>query len=38
MAAGLADRAWTVADLVRLLESEEQKLMKGGRINREDRS
>ena len=38
MVAGLTDRAWTVADLVRLLEDEERKLMKGGRINREDRS
>ena len=38
MVTGLTDRAWTVADLVKLLEDEERKLMKGGRINREDRS
>ena len=38
MAAGLMDRVWAVEDLVKLLEDEERKLMKGGRINREDRS
>ena len=38
IAAGLADKAWTVADLVEMLENEEQKLANGGRINRADRS
>lgn len=38
VAAGVADREWTVADLVKLLEAEELKLENGGRINRQDRS
>lgn len=38
MAAGIADRQWTVADLVSMLEAEERNLAKGGRINRDDRS
>lgn len=37
-AAGLTQKAWTVADLVGLLEEEEQKIANGGRINRSDRS
>ena len=36
--AGLTDRQWTVADLVRMLEDEERKVANGGRINREDRT
>lgn len=36
--AGLTDHEWTVADLVRLLENEEQKVANGGRINRADRT
>lgn len=38
IAAGVTDREWTVADLVQMLEDEEQKLERGGRINRADRS
>lgn len=38
VAAGIADRQWSVADLVRLLEDEERKVANGGRINRVDRS
>ncbi len=38
VAAGIAEKAWTIADLVELLEDEERKLAKGGRINRQDRS
>ncbi len=38
VAAGIADRPWTVADLVRMLEDEERKLCRGGRINRADRT
>ena len=38
VAAGVTNREWTVADLVALLEDEERKVAKGGRINREDRS
>ncbi|HNO78597.1 MAG TPA: hypothetical protein PKN33_11105 [Phycisphaerae bacterium] len=38
MAAGIADKVWTADDLISALEDEEQKLAKGGRINREDRS
>ena len=38
MSAGIADRSWTVADLVDLLEREEQLRENGGRINRADRS
>ena len=38
VAAGVADRIWTVADLVALLEAEEMKLENGFRINKEDRT
>lgn len=38
VAAGVANKEWTIADLVALLEDEERKIAKGGRINREDRS
>ncbi len=38
VAAGIAGRIWTVADLVAMLEDEEKKLNNGGRINRRDRS
>lgn len=37
MAAGIADHAWTVDELVALLEREEGLRGNGGRINREDR-
>lgn len=37
-AADIADREWTLADLVAMLETEESKLAGGGRINREDRT
>ena len=38
VAPGVTDEAWTVADLVRLLEEEERLRANGGRINREDRT
>jgi hypothetical protein len=38
MAAGVADKTWTVADLVALLEREEALRENGGRINRADRT
>lgn len=38
VAAGIADREWTVDDLVAMLEAEEWKLGKGRRINRDDQS
>ena len=38
VAAGIADREWTVGDLITMLEDEERKLANGGRINRADRS
>ena len=38
MAAGLTDRIWTVADLVAMLEAEEARLERGGRINKASRS
>ena len=37
-AAGIIERAWTIADLVALLEKEETLRGNGGRINRADRS
>jgi len=37
-AAGLTENRYTMADLVEMLEQEEQKIAKGGRINRDDRS
>jgi len=36
--AGIADREWTMDDLAAMLEAEERKLAKGGRINRADRT
>jgi len=36
--AGVADREWTIADLVGMLEDEERKIANGGRINRTDRT
>jgi hypothetical protein len=36
--AGIADKVWTIEDLVDLLIDEENKLAKGGRINKQDRS
>ena len=36
--ADIADREWTIGDLVQLLEDEERKVANGGRINREDRT
>ncbi len=36
--AGIADREWTMDDLVGMLEIEERKLTNGGRINRADRT
>ena len=38
VAAGITDREWTMADLVAMLEAEEDKLENGGRINCADRS
>ena len=38
MAGGLTDRAWTVADLVKLLEDEERKLMKAERVKKNETS
>jgi hypothetical protein len=38
MAAGIADKVWTVTDLVKMLEHEEGQLENGGRINRASRS
>lgn len=38
MAAGIADREWTLDDLVDLLENEEHLIANGGRINRTDRT
>ncbi len=38
IAAGVTDKAWSVADLVRLLEKEERLRANGGRINRTDRA
>jgi hypothetical protein len=37
-AAGISDHAWTIEELVALLEKEEQLRGNGGRINREDRT
>jgi len=38
VAAGIADREWTVEDLVQILEDEERKVANGGRIRRADQS
>lgn len=38
MAAGMAHRVWTVADLVQMLEVEKVRLEKGGRISRDSRT
>ena len=38
VAAGIADRAYTIDDLVEMLEDEERELARGGRINRADRT
>ncbi|MEK6798215.1 MAG: hypothetical protein AABZ12_04560, partial [Planctomycetota bacterium] len=38
VAAGIADREWTIDDLTAMLDTEERKLANGGRINRADRT
>jgi hypothetical protein len=38
VAAGIMDRELTMDDFVTMLEAEERKLAKGGRINRADRT